>query len=166
MPPRPWRAPRASSRGHRPGPAAIGRPGDIPGAVPVGGHGVRGALLSAVDVGPGRGVDHNVRTLGAQACLHRLVIGRKNTISTMYSSAEVAARSRLRLPEGYTATPAPKSPNEIVYDVAIPADAIHGDFVMVQIDAHSDLRDEYEGSPYSHASIARRVLSSTRPSCS
>jgi hypothetical protein len=30
--------------------------------------------------------------------LHRLVIGRKNTISTMYSSAEVAARSRLRLP--------------------------------------------------------------------
>src|SRR6476619_2526205 len=36
--------------------------------------------------------------------------------------------------------------------------AIHGDFVMVQIDAHSDLRDEYEGSPYSHASIARRVF--------
>ncbi len=36
--------------------------------------------------------------------------------------------------------------------------AVHGDFVMVQIDAHSDLRDEYEGSPWSHASIARRVL--------
>jgi N1-aminopropylagmatine ureohydrolase len=36
--------------------------------------------------------------------------------------------------------------------------AIHGDFVMVQIDAHSDLRDEYEGSAYSHASIARRVF--------
>jgi agmatinase len=36
--------------------------------------------------------------------------------------------------------------------------SIHGDFVMVQIDAHSDLRDEYEGSPYSHASIARRVF--------
>jgi agmatinase len=36
--------------------------------------------------------------------------------------------------------------------------AVHGDFVMVQIDAHSDLRDEYEGSPYSHASIARRVF--------
>jgi agmatinase len=36
--------------------------------------------------------------------------------------------------------------------------ALHGDFVMVQIDAHSDLRDEYEGSPYSHACIARRVL--------
>ena len=36
--------------------------------------------------------------------------------------------------------------------------AVHGEFVMVQIDAHSDLRDEYEGSPYSHASIARRVF--------
>jgi agmatinase len=36
--------------------------------------------------------------------------------------------------------------------------ATRGDFVMVQIDAHSDLRAEYEGSPYSHASIARRVF--------
>jgi agmatinase len=36
--------------------------------------------------------------------------------------------------------------------------AVHGDFVLVQIDAHSDLREEYEGSPYSHASVARRVL--------
>lgn len=36
--------------------------------------------------------------------------------------------------------------------------AVYGEFVMVQIDAHSDLRDEYEGSPYSHASIARRVF--------
>ena len=36
--------------------------------------------------------------------------------------------------------------------------AVQGEFVMVQIDAHSDLRDEYEGSPFSHACIARRVL--------
>jgi agmatinase len=42
--------------------------------------------------------------------------------------------------------------------VARAVHAVHGEFVMVQIDAHSDLRDEYEGSPYSHASIARRVL--------
>jgi agmatinase len=35
--------------------------------------------------------------------------------------------------------------------------AVHGDFVLVQIDAHSDLRDSYEGSPYSHASVARRI---------
>jgi agmatinase len=30
--------------------------------------------------------------------------------------------------------------------------------MLVQLDAHSDLRDEYEGSPYSHASISRRLL--------
>jgi agmatinase len=34
---------------------------------------------------------------------------------------------------------------------------VHGDFVLVQIDAHSDLRDSYDGSPYSHASVARRI---------
>jgi len=32
--------------------------------------------------------------------------------------------------------------------------------VAVQIDAHADLRDEYEGSPYSHACAARRILDS------
>ncbi len=67
--------------------------------------------------------------------LHRLVIGRKNTVSTIYSSAEVAARSRLRLPEGYTATPATKSPNEIDYEIAIPADAIHGDYANFALEA-------------------------------
>lgn len=37
--------------------------------------------------------------------------------------------------------------------------AVHGsDYVLVQLDAHSDLRDEYEGSRYSHACIARRLL--------
>lgn len=32
------------------------------------------------------------------------------------------------------------------------------DFGVVQFDAHADLRDEYEGSPYSHASVMRRVV--------
>lgn len=35
---------------------------------------------------------------------------------------------------------------------------VHGDFVTVQIDAHADLRDEYQGTPYSHACAMRRVL--------
>jgi len=30
--------------------------------------------------------------------------------------------------------------------------------LLVQLDAHSDLRDKYEGSRYSHASISRRLL--------
>jgi len=36
--------------------------------------------------------------------------------------------------------------------------AVEGPLTMVQIDAHSDLRDEYEESAYSHACIARRLL--------
>jgi agmatinase len=36
--------------------------------------------------------------------------------------------------------------------------AIYGDFVLVQIDAHSDLRESYEGSPYSHASVSKRIF--------
>jgi agmatinase len=34
----------------------------------------------------------------------------------------------------------------------------HGPFVTVQLDAHADLRAEYEGTPYSHASAMRRVI--------
>lgn len=40
--------------------------------------------------------------------------------------------------------------------------AIDGPITVVQIDAHSDLRDEYEDSPYSHACIARRLLDDER----
>jgi hypothetical protein len=66
---------------------------------------------------------------------HRLIIGQKNTIRTSYSSAAVAARSRLRLPEGFSATPDVKSPNEIDYQVTVPADALHGDFETLAIEA-------------------------------
>lgn len=40
--------------------------------------------------------------------------------------------------------------------------ALDGPLTVVQIDAHSDLRDEYEGSPYSHACVARRMLDDSR----
>ncbi len=36
--------------------------------------------------------------------------------------------------------------------------SVDGPITLVQIDAHSDLRESYEGSPYSHACIARRLL--------
>jgi hypothetical protein len=67
--------------------------------------------------------------------LHRLVLGRKNTVSTTYSSADVAARSRLRLPDGFTATATVKSPNEIDYEVSAPADSLHGDFAELALEA-------------------------------
>jgi len=36
--------------------------------------------------------------------------------------------------------------------------ALGGPISVVQLDAHSDLRDSYEDTPYSHACIARRLL--------
>lgn len=37
-----------------------------------------------------------------------------------------------------------------------------GPLTVVQVDAHSDLRDAYEGSAYSHACVARRLLDDAR----
>jgi len=37
------------------------------------------------------------------------------------------------------------------------------DFGVVQIDAHADLRDAYEGEKYSHASVMRRVVEAGVP---
>jgi agmatinase len=34
---------------------------------------------------------------------------------------------------------------------------VFGDFVTVQLDAHADLRESYEGTPYSHACAMRRI---------
>ncbi len=35
---------------------------------------------------------------------------------------------------------------------------VHGEIGVVQFDAHADLREEYEGTPYSHASVMRRIV--------
>ncbi|HEX3743195.1 MAG TPA: beta-galactosidase [Bryobacteraceae bacterium] len=75
----------------------------------------------------------------------RLIIGQKNLVSTAYSSADVAKRSRIRLPEGFTAVPIPKSPNEIDYEVATPAEALHGEF--------ADLALEADGVPLGRAHL-------------
>jgi len=37
---------------------------------------------------------------------------------------------------------------------------------VVQFDAHADLRDQYEGSPYSHACVMRRILEEGIPALS
>jgi agmatinase len=41
-------------------------------------------------------------------------------------------------------------------------DARGGPLTVVQLDAHSDLRDTYEGTPFSHACVARRILEDPR----
>jgi len=76
---------------------------------------------------------------------HRLIIGQKNLVSTAYSSAEVAARSRMRLPEGFTAVPTTKSPNEIDYEIGTPTEALHGEY--------ADLALEADGVPLGRAHL-------------
>ncbi len=46
--------------------------------------------------------------------------------------------------------------------VARGLEKVYGDFVTVQLDAHTDLRDAYEETPYSHACAMRRILDSQR----
>jgi len=65
----------------------------------------------------------------------RLVIGRPNTLVTSYSSEKLAARSRLLLPEGFTAEPVKKSDMEIDYAVQAPPGALHGDWADLAIEA-------------------------------
>jgi len=47
----------------------------------------------------------------------------------------VPSRSRLREPEGFTATSQEKSPNEIDYTVSVPTEALHGDFAALALEA-------------------------------
>jgi hypothetical protein len=76
---------------------------------------------------------------------HRLIIGQPNTVETLYSSPKVAARSRLRLPESFTATSENKSPNEIEYQVTVPPDALHG--------SYADMALEADGMPLGRARV-------------
>lgn len=36
--------------------------------------------------------------------------------------------------------------------------AVHGEIGVVQFDAHADLREEFDGTPYSHASVMKRIV--------
>ena len=43
------------------------------------------------------------------------------------------------------------------------AHQVFGDIGVVQFDAHSDLREEFEGTPYSHASVMKRIVDAGIP---
>jgi agmatinase len=43
---------------------------------------------------------------------------------------------------------------------------VHGEIGVVQFDAHSDLREEFEGTPYSHASVMKRIVDAGIPTLS
>lgn len=40
---------------------------------------------------------------------------------------------------------------------------VHPDLGVVQFDAHADLREEFEGTPYSHASVMKRIVDAKVP---
>lgn len=76
---------------------------------------------------------------------HRLIVGKKNIVSTTYSSPDLARRSRLLLPPGYTSVRNEKTPNEIEYEVSVPADALHGDWANLALEA--------DGTPLGRARV-------------
>jgi hypothetical protein len=73
-----------------------------------------------------------------------LVIGETNHLPAQYSSEAIAQRSRLRTSPGLTVNQQPgKDPLAMIFDITVPATAIHGD--------HADLAIEADGMQMSHA---------------
>ena len=102
------------------------------------------ALRARLPIPASKLADHRVRigiaieepeTSGFFNDARRLIIGQKNALATSYSSPEVAARSRLRLPDGFTATPAKSEGPDINYEITVPADESHGDYAMLTLEA-------------------------------
>jgi hypothetical protein len=101
---------------------------------------LRARLPIPVGSGPGARVRIGIaieepETSGFFNEARRLIIGEKIVLSTTYSAKEVANRSRVRVPEGFTAVSRVKSPNEIDYEIGAPPDAIHGDWVNLALEA-------------------------------
>jgi hypothetical protein len=101
-------------------------------------------LRARLPVPQGKGAGYSVRIgLAVEAPetsaffgdIKRLIIGRRNEVPTTYSSEQLAARSRLRTPEGFAAKPVSTSPAEIEYQLAVPSNALHGDWVKLAIEA-------------------------------
>jgi hypothetical protein len=67
--------------------------------------------------------------------LNRLLIGRANTVNATFSSDALAARSRLRAPNGFLVRQIAQSGAEVAYEVMTPAGAVHGEFVDLALEA-------------------------------
>jgi hypothetical protein len=102
------------------------------------------SLRARLNIPAGKDAGHRVRvgiaieepeTSGFFNEAHRLIIGKNNALSTTYSAAAVARRSRLRMPPGFTSTRDEKTPNEIEYQVFVPSDALHGDWANLALEA-------------------------------
>lgn len=76
--------------------------------------------------------------------------------------AEIAAESRRHLEAGKFLVTIGGEHSLSIGPVRA-AKEVFGEVGVVQFDAHADLRDEFEGSPYSHASVMRRILDEEIP---
>ena len=52
--------------------------------------------------------------------------------------------------------------HSITYPIVKAVKEVYDDFVLIQFDAHCDLREEYLGNEYSHASVIRRCFDLTK----
>ncbi|MEX2264071.1 MAG: hypothetical protein WD696_19110 [Bryobacteraceae bacterium] len=65
----------------------------------------------------------------------RLIAGETNRVQAMFSSEALALRSRLLTPRNFTSKAIATSPTETDYEVAVPAEAAHGDWVELALEA-------------------------------
>jgi agmatinase len=95
------------------------------------------------------------------AALKPLVFGKlsgKKALDLIYTSVRsliAAGKFIITLGGEHSISPAPIKAHYDAYN------SLEGGFSILHFDAHSDLRDEYEGSKYSHACFAARVAEFT-----
>lgn len=75
---------------------------------------------------------------------------------------EIRAESRRHLEAGKFLV-ALGGEHSVTSALAFAARDVHGDIGVVQLDAHADLRDSFEGTPWSHASVLRRIVEENLP---
>jgi len=117
--------------------------------------------------------EFGVHTMGPLGLVHRspeaMVAAIEAAVADVFSGEKGTGTSHSSEPVPFSSPLSPRAPDLLAVlggEHTISAGVVRGlaqakgagDLVAVQIDAHADLRDEYEGSPYSHACAARRIL--------
>ena len=111
-------------------------------------HAQRARLKIPAGSGPGKRVRIGIAIQAPDATAffdsaRVLMIGETNRLTAQFSSEAIAQRSRLRLTPAFPVEQAPgKEPLALIYDVKVPATAVHGD--------HADLAIEADGMQMSH----------------
>jgi hypothetical protein len=112
-------------------------------------HAQRARLKIPAGSGPGKRVRIGIAIQAPDATgffdsAKVLMIGETNRLTAQFSSEAIAQRSRLRLAPAFPTEQSPgKEPLALIYDVKVPATAVHGD--------HADLAIEADGMQMSHA---------------